>query len=196
MKAIKPLKIILIKIILTCCLFILTEYPMQAYPRQKAGIGLSTISGAGISYQVEVNQHWALQISGFPYYYGTNPPDDLDIYLNAGVEFQYNFLNDKSHRLYSFVGVSHWYVERRAVRKYEHNDLRRTDKIKEINMFTNVGGGIGYEYIVKNSVALSLNLGVQYQSSKKSHLGILIDRNPHGENYLGVGGGIGLHILL
>ncbi len=182
-------------ILLLSCLFILAANSAEAYPRHKAGISLSTISGAGLSYQMEINKHWAVQISGFPYYIGTNPPDDLDIYLVAGAEVQYNFINDKSSRLFSFVGFSHWYVEERSVREYVHNDIPTIDKIKKINMFTNAGAGMGYEYIIKNSVALSVNLGLHYQSSKESHLGILIDRNPHGTNYLGIGGGIGVHIL-
>lgn len=184
-----------LKIILTCCLFILSAYSVQAYPRHKAGISFSTISGAGLSYQIEISKYLAFQISGFPYYFGTNPPDDLDIYLVAGAEFQYNFLNDKTNRLFSFVGLSHWIVEERSVNKYVVNDVQTIEKIRNINLLDNAGFGVGYEYIVKNSVALNINIGLQYQSSKKSHLGILIDRNPHGTNYLGIGGGIGIYIL-
>lgn len=184
-----------LKIILTYFIFILSAYSVQSYPRHKAGISFSTISGAGISYQIEINKFWAFQISAFPYYFGTNPHEDLDIYLIAGAEFQYNFLNDKSNRLFSFIGFSRWYVEERTVNEYVFNDVEIIEKNKNIYLLDNAGFGIGYEFIVKNSVALNINLGLHYQSSEESHLGILIDRNPDGTKYLGIGGGIGIYIL-
>ncbi len=182
--------------------FILTTVCTNSKPQHQFGIGFSMINGAGLDYQVQIERDYALEFTGFGYYSGKEPPDDLDIYAVLGGNLQRTIELDKvlnygkNIRLYFFGGMSFWYLEERSKYVEVINDIETVHRVKEIDPIWNFGLGFGNEYILLESFSLSAHIGLQYQISAETDFPEIYDRSPRARNFFGAGGGISLRILL
>lgn len=167
-----------------------------AYPKHLVGVEYSSISGSGLSYSLELDKNNVLKFSGIALYYGDKPPDQMSIYTNAGMEYQYNIWKIKNNRLYLFGGGSYWFIEKRDIISYKKNEKLILEKKVTENSILNIGGGVGYEKVFLNKLAINLNVGLQYQTSDGSGFPLLFDRSRDSQKFLGVGGGIGLKFIL
>lgn len=163
---------------------------LQAKPSNELGLSFSTLSGAGINWNHSLNSNVNLEFSGFYFYYGEKPPKVFDTYLNFGGEFQYNFLNNRKNRFYAFVGSSYWDINRYNVIEIPSVNGSPSQKDIKINHFQfNYGFGLGDEFKIIDQFYLAVSLSYQFQNSDKSTLNSLIDRNPKGEKFNGIGFG-------
>ncbi len=163
----------------------------QKYPKQQIGLGYSLYSGSGISYQIEFDPLFALKISSVIYYYGFDPPDVIDLYTNAGFEFQRNIFKNEKNRIYFFVGASYWYFENRKKTTEFINDMLIVKKSIAMEDIWNFGLGTGFEYKPIKQFSISFDIGLHYQISGVTDFSPLFDRNPAGNDYFGLGGSIG-----
>ncbi len=164
----------------------------RRYPKHQFGLGFSGVSGAGLSWQVELNPRWAIQANGFAYYFGKNPPEDLDIYTIFGGEVQYNLLKSSDTRFYALLGASRWFLEERSKESFRLNDKEIVIKHKKNDNISNFGAGLGFEYKVIEEMAISFELDYLFQESKKTRWGELIDRSPGGTSFNGPTFGVGI----
>ncbi len=164
----------------------------RRYPKHQFGLGFSTISGGGLAYQLDIDKLNSLRLNFFAYYQGEEPPDKLNLYGNIGLEYQYNLFNDRTNRTYLFAGTSYWLVEKRNYEWGIIKDIKTKLHDNELTRLFNTGLGLGYEVKFWGRAAFSVSLGLQYQISEESNLDKLFDRNPSGDSFFGVGGGIGL----
>lgn len=167
----------------------------RSYPKHQLGLSLNTIVGSGLEYQVELTKDFALSTRAFIYYQGEDPPDVKDQSINFGFDLQYNFLNERRKRLYSFIGASYWQMESRNIREVTVGEINETQRVKNFDYLRNLGLGVGYEYKLSPSIAFDIKLGFHYQSGGEISFAELIDRT-HGENqFFGLGGGISLRYI-
>ncbi|MFP4370312.1 MAG: hypothetical protein ACLFR2_12100 [Candidatus Kapaibacterium sp.] len=171
--------------------FILTFSAEGAkFPKHQFGIGGSTISGAGLSYQIDIDRKYSFRTNGFAYYFGNNPPDDLDMYFVLGGELQRNLFRQIDQRFYILLGTSHWYFEERSLYTERIGDLIIENRNSKIDRIWNFGAGAGYEKIILQRLALSLSLGFQYQISGEEQFSKFFDREG-----FGLAGGIGIRYM-
>jgi hypothetical protein len=185
------------KVICLVLLFLLAKGELEAnnsrrYPKHQFGLGFSSISGAGLTYQLDVSKVSSLQTNFFAYYQGEEPPDKVKLYANIGLEYQYNLFNDRETRYYLFSGASYWLIEKRDYKLGYVNDILTKLAENDLQRLYNFGLGIGYEIKFWGHAAFSASLGLQIQKSDESNLDKLFDRNPSGTSFFGLGGGIGI----
>ncbi len=164
----------------------------RSYPKHQFGIALSTVSGAGLNYQIELNPKDIFLLAGFAYYRSEAPPDDMDLYANLGLQYQNNLYKNPEARIYLAPAFSVWYIEEKNFTLIRRNDVITKIITRDVNRIFNVGLMAGIEYKIMQRLALSAELGLHYQLSERSKTAILIDRNPSGTSYIGIGGGIGI----
>lgn len=164
----------------------------RRYPKHQFGLGFSTISGGGLTYQLDIDKINTLRLNFFAYYQGEEPPDRVKLYANIGIEYQYNLYNNRKERAYVFTGMSYWLVEKRDYEWDYINDIKTKIADNELYRLFNTGLGLGYEVKFWGRAAFSVSLGVHFQISEESSLDKLFDRNPTGDSFIGIGGGIGL----
>lgn len=164
----------------------------RSYPKYQFGIALSTVTGAGLNYQIELNPKDVLSFTGFAYYRSEAPPDDMDLYTNLGLQYQNNLFKSPETRIYAATAFSVWYIEEKNFTVIKENDVITKIITRDINRIFNFGLLGGLEHKIMERLALSVEFGLHYQLSEQSSSGILIDRNPLGTSYIGIGGGIGI----
>lgn len=186
------------KLLIRVLIFLfLANILMARYPESQAGLDFSTISGAGLSYQMEIDRHKAFKITGFPYYFGESISDhDFQIYWIFGGNFQWNIDKTENSRVYTFIGASIWYLEDRYIDVQIVDDIPIETRKTDIDRIFNYGIGIGYEYTYAKAVSFSVELGLQRQVSSPSGYAYLIDRNPRGTVYNGFGASTGVKFRL
>lgn len=167
----------------------------RSYPAQQFGLGYSTLSGAGLSYQLDVNKSWSLKFNGIIYYFGGETIEDTDFYTVGGLEYQYNFFKEYNQRIYGLIGASYWYFEENSYYKERVNDIIYEYQLKDIGRFANIGAGIGYERFLSGRFGFSIDIGIQFQSSNKTTYDELFDRNPAGTSFTGLSLGFGIRYL-
>ncbi len=165
------------------------------YPKHQIGVGYSSFSGTGINYQIELDNLNAFQFSGAGYYFGDNPPEELDFYGILGAEYQFSLLKKEDKRFYAFAGTSMLHLERRRTKTVKFNDVVIIQKLITTDRIYNFGGGIGIEYKPLPVIAMNFGIGVLYQVSEKADFSEFWDRNPAGESFLGIGIGISLRYV-
>ncbi len=163
----------------------------QKYPKQQIGLGYSLYSGAGISYQIEIDPYWAFKVNTIVYYYGFDPPDVIDLYTNFGLELQRNFYKDEKNRMYLLAGASYWFFENRSKTTEFINDKMIVNKEVETENIWNFGLGTGYEYKLLKQFSVSFDIGLHFQTSGETNFSPFYDRNPKGTEFFGIGGSIG-----
>lgn len=181
-------KITIIAIILTS---FTTLFAGVSYPKHQFGLGYSMISGVGLEYQIEITNSSALKTNFIAYYYGDNPPNEMNIYDVFGLQYQYNLMKFSGNRLYAFIGGSYWHLEDRTVEEVISNDLVLEKRIVKMDRIWNFGTGIGYELLIYRNFVISAEFGAMYQlSNSVDHIDEFFDRDQLGTSFFGVGGGI------
>jgi hypothetical protein len=166
-----------------------TEAQLISYPKHQIGVGYSSFSGAGLTYQIEINRHHALQFSSLPFY-TSNGPDELNIIAFLGGEYQFTLARMSTSRIYTFAGLGITHLEDRLTTRTIVNDKEIVNVDIDLNRINNYGFGIGMEYKLSPRIAVSTGLGILYQTSAKGHYSEFWDRNPRGDTYLGIGGAL------
>ncbi len=187
--------IINIKLFIILFLLLPTLLPSQGlYPKHQAGLGFSNISGGVINYQLEINPQTAFKFGGLVYYNSDNPPDDLDLVGNLGVEYQHNLIKERNKRLYLLGGISFWYMQDKATRFETINDIKYKIVKNDIKKLLNAGLGVGYEYKIHPQIALSFDIGgfYQYAVQNDSEFLWLFDRVGTGNSAPSISFGIGI----
>ncbi len=192
MVSVKYVKYLFISLIFLACTTNLDANTSRRYPKHQFGLGFSTISGSGLTYQLDIDKLNTLRLNFFAYYQGEEPPDKIKLYSNIGLEYQFNLYNNRTERAYLFAGGSYWLIEKRDYEWGYIKDIKTKIADNELYRLFNTGFGAGYEVKFWGRAAFSISLGLQYQISEKSSLDKLFDRNPTGESFFGLGGGIGL----
>ncbi len=192
MVSVKFVKYFIVLLSFVCLSYSASANNSRHYPKHQFGLGYSSISGAGLTYQLDIDKLNTLRLNFFAYYLGDEPPDKVKLYSNIGLEYQYNLYNNRSERAYIFSGMSYWLIEKRDYELGYVNDILTKLADNELYRLYNFGLGIGYEVKFWERAAFSISLGLQYQMSEKSNLDKLFDRNPTGESFFGIGGGLGL----
>lgn len=143
-------------------------------------------------YSYRIDKFWYLEVNGFVYFEGEDPSKELTTHLMAGGELQRSFYHIDKNRLYGFIGLSHWYIDK-ATTLTRFVDVREVEYTKhEINRIFNFGIGAGWEFQFTEDFYFSLSAGLQYQLSEPYLIGDLIDRNPLGTDFIGLGLGLSL----
>ncbi len=152
------------------------------------GIKLSNISGYGIYFNRSITNNFNIQIKGLVYYYmrQEEKKERVNYNYDVGLEFQYNFLNDKFFRFYFLAGTYYY---------FDSDENKYTDLIDlQTNNSYNYGIGVGIEYFFKRFV-ISVDLGYKYYNDNKvfktEKAGSIIEY-PLEENVTKVAGGIGI----
>ncbi len=192
MVSVKFVKYFIVLLSFVCFSYSASANNSRHYPKHQFGLGYSSISGAGLTYQLDIDKLNTLRLNFFAYYQGDEPPDKVKLYSNIGLEYQFNLFNNRSERAYFFSGMSYWLIEKRDYELGYVNDVLTKLADNELYRLYNFGLGLGYEVKFWERAAFSISLGLQYQISEKSNLDKLFDRNPNGESFLGIGGGLGL----
>lgn len=184
-------------IIISILIFAVADLSAVRYPKHQMGIGYSMIRGGGLEYQIELNQKSALKFSFVTYYFGEEAPDDMQIYVVVGAEYQYNILKEKDYRLYALTAASIWHIEDRKLNEYQINDRLFRERITRLNRMFNAGIGAGFEYNLTEKMVFNISAGAYYQSSYNSPwTDSFFDRDPSGTSFFGLGGGIGLRFRI
>lgn len=173
----------------------------SAYPKYQIGVGFSTLSGAGISFQYELNNSNTFLFKGIPAYYNNNPPSDIKYFYIVGGEYQYNLFKKKlsnniKHRSFLLVGGSFWHLKDTWVKREYMNDREIVFRYERFNDIYNIGFGIGYELTIANNISLMLQINYQYQKSDDTYFDKLFDLSPNSTEYNGLGFGIGIKFIL
>ncbi len=162
---------------------------MISYPKHQIGVGYSSFSGSGLTYQIEFNRNHAFQLSVLPLYTSSGP-DDLDTKAFLGGEYQLSISRTDLTRIYTFVGAGITHLENRLTTRTIVNDVEIVNVDIDMNRISNIGIGIALEYKLSPRIAVSTGLGILYQTSAKGHYSEFWDRNPLGDTYLGIGGAL------
>lgn len=167
----------------------------KTYPKHQFGIAYSSFSGTGLNYQIELNQSSAVQLGGIVYYYGDNPPDDLDFYTILGAEYQHSIIKQGNTRIYGFLGGSYLNLEQRRVKRYVINDREIVEKNIISDEIINLGAGVGIEYKILPAFAISGSVGMLHQISDNTSFSEFWDRSPDGTTYTGFGVSIAIRYV-
>ncbi len=180
-------------------LFLLSAngYSQGLYPKSQAGLGFSNISGGLINWQLELNPAMGFKLGTLVFYNSDNPPNELELYGNLGVEWQYNIYKDYNKRLYGLIGLSYWYLQNKNYSEEVINDVKYITIDNNIKKLLNSGIGLGYEYKLHPQFAIGLDIGLFLQS-KLSGVGTfiwLIDRAQSNGSAVGLSVGIGFRYV-
>lgn len=172
-------------------IYLLSILNLQAKSENELGLSFSSLSGAGINYNRELNSKFNLELNSFYFYLGNNPPKVYDTYFNIGGEFQYNIFKNSYNRFYSFIGLSYWNINQNYVIQIPvvNGSPKEESKIKSHSIL-NYGFGVGNEFRVLNDFSLSFSILYQFQNLKNSSLNNFLDRNPKKDFYQGFGFGV------
>jgi len=130
----------------------------------QGGVSFSTFSGWGLDYQYKINPSFAVKITGFAYYFGESPPDDVNKHFNYGLQIQYKLLRKGHHRIYTFLGYNHWNIQKRYTTKYFDQAIEKTRKHIIEKFLDNYSFGIAYEYRILQPLSIAIELGYQFQN--------------------------------
>ena len=166
-----------------------SEAQLISYPKHQIGVGYSSFSGSGITYQLEINRNHAFQFSALPIYTSSGP-DDLNIKAFLGGEYQLSISKTDLTRIYTFVGAGITHLENRLTTRTIINDVEIVNTDTDLNRIINFGIGIGLEYKLSPRIVVSTGLGLLHQTSAKGQYSEFWDRNPRGDTYLGIGGAL------
>ena len=174
-------------------LLIFTIYVVEAkiYPKHQIGLGYSSVSGSGITYQLETDPDNVFEFSFFAYYVAEEPPDRKEIFVNGGMEYQRNLYKDRYNRFFGYAGSSVWDLDERDYEEYIKNDVVYRDKTVKTNRVFITGLGVGYERRFEIRMAVEISAGYQFQASRNRNFGYMISR---GEEGLASGPSIGFSI--
>lgn len=181
-------------LLLIAILIFVTRLEAKSYPKNKLGFAFSSINGAGLSYLMEIDHYSVININGFAYYTGEEPPFKIKTYGSFGVGYQYNLDKSDLGRLFINPGMSFWYLENKdyTIIK-EQNDIERRVTNNKLDRIFNLGLGLGYEFDLGKNFSLTTNLEYFTQYSKSVSFSNVIDRSPNGSNFTGFGGGLMIH---
>lgn len=186
-------------IILSILIVFVYQYETMAkkFPHHQLGINLSTISGAGLSYQLELDRHNTFQFTLMPYYTGSDADNNLNLTLISGIEYKRTIYRDFENKIYGFAAASLWYFEKNEVQIINPNtDLEQVIPIYDKDVYHNFGLGIGYDYILNEVVSFNLNIGLQYQSTTNDSFENFLERTDGKSSFIGLGGGVGIFFHL
>lgn len=133
----------------------------------KHGIGASAsfTSGYGVSYRYYFNDKFAIQPTGFLYYFR----DDEEKFLgyNFGLEIQRNLFFSDDERYYAYIGTSyhHHFDSDDWINVMPNYDLYETQ-----DQSYNVGAGIGYDYLFNNRFSIGFTGGFRYYFTESKEL--------------------------
>lgn len=136
------------------------------YPKHYIGGSYSEITGAGVSYLMEINRNLSFAVSGFYYYDGLESYNRNTI-GNIGLELQQNLYYETKFRIFAFAGYTNWQDITRRRLSYLDGDIPITENSLNHKIYNNVGLGIGYEHLFFNKISIGLSLGVIYQDIEK-----------------------------
>lgn len=173
-----------------------TASSYAAYPEHLIGVEFSTISGSGISWQINYDKDNTFKINGIAIYYGQKPPTKMDIIGSIGCEYQFNIWKIPKNRMFLFSGISYNYLENRNIIEYYENEKIIEIETRRCNNILNLGIGLGYEIKFLEKLSINTQVGYQYQLSDGKNFSLIFDRSLNKNNFSGVGIGLGLRIKL
>lgn len=187
-------------LIILTFLFILvshSESMAKKFPHHQLGISFSTISGTGLSYQIELDRHNSFQFTLMPYYTGSEADKNLNLTLITGIEYKKTIYRDIENKIYGFVAASLWYFEKNDIRIINPNtDLEQEVTLYDKDVYHNLGLGVGYDYILNEVVLFNFNLGLQYQTTANDSFNNFLERTNGKASFIGLGGGVGIFFHL
>lgn len=151
-------------LITVVCVFISRPAP-AAYPEHEVGLDFSSVSGFGLSYQFKPDVYYAVKITGVAFSFGTDLPQNGEIYADIGLEIQRNLFKKPGRRLFAYLGGSYGYIENRFTSKQIIHEKVLVIEHIDFNHIYNAGVGVGWEAEINRRFVLSLSAGVQYQIS-------------------------------
>ena len=169
----------------------------KKFPHHQLGINFSTISGTGLSYQLEFDRHNTFQFTLMPYYTGSDADNNLNLTLISGVEYKRTIYRDYENKIYGFVAASLWYFEKNEVQIINpYTDLEQEIELYDKDVYHNLGLGIGYDYILNEVVTFNINIGLQFQSTANDSFNNFLERTDGKSSFIGLGGGVGIFFHL
>lgn len=181
-----------IYIILALGLIPFSELSSGIYPQNEFGLTYSMISGAGLSWKYRPDNDYSIMLTGGAYYMGEDPSRDHEFYGNLGVQYMHDLFDLKSSTFYGFIGTSFWHLEEVNPESEIIKDrLIETRSVKQ-NRIGVFGAGVGYDIEIGRRLALSAQIGLLYQISKRNdYFHEIFDRARSDETqFWGAGGGI------
>jgi hypothetical protein len=191
-KLLFPMKYILVNILI----FISFSLFLFSAPKNQVGISLSNISGSGVNINYYLGNKFHIQATAFPWQSGEEPPHKVNKYFNLGLELQRNFYSDKNYRLFFATGISRWWLSKHDYFEKFENKLPLRINTVDKNDIWNFGLSIGAEKYYLDVLSVGIKLGFNYQISDKWSGDELIDHNPEGQIWQGLGIGFSLSYIL
>ncbi len=179
-------------IILIVCL----SPSLLSQAKHQVGLAVSNTGGTGISFNSYLGNKFHIQVAGFPWQSGEEPPHKVDKYFNLGLELQRNFYIERKYRLFFLAGISRWWLSKKDYYETIDNGLPVKNTTSQKNDIWNFGIGIGVERYYLDVISVGVKLGFNYQISDKWPGDSFADHNPEGKIWRGLGFGISLHYII
>ena len=125
----------------------------------RLGITYSDLSGYGTSYLREINDRFAIKTQFF--FFGSVDDKSSDfLMISFGTELQYNFVKNKTNRLYGISGFQYSYFEDDGEKFLDFSLFDTGSMAERINRHYSVGLGIGFEAFFFSNITIAVDTGI------------------------------------